>query len=58
MRSESRTIPMNSRVVEGPCVLWGAVGIPRFLKVSKGEKLIIVEFPFPLHAKELIVTWP
>ena len=22
MRSESRTIPMNSRVVEGPCVFW------------------------------------
>ena len=34
MRSESRTVPMNSRVVEGPCVLWGAMGIPRFLKVS------------------------
>ena len=34
MPSESRTIPMNSRVVEGPCVLWGAMGIPRFLNVS------------------------
>ena len=34
MRSESRTIPMNSRVVGGPCVSWGAMGIPRSLKVS------------------------
>ena len=39
MPSESRTIPMNSRVVEWPCVSWGVVGIPRLKESNMLDKL-------------------
>ena len=34
MLSESKTIPKNSSSVEGPCVLPGESGIPRFRNVE------------------------